>query len=103
MATYGKICEFIELEETWTQYVERLKQYFLANDGDDASKRRAILLSVSGTKTYALARDLLQNGNGETGGESLQEDCRGTGKACFSQTKRDSGTVIISQPKSKGR
>jgi len=65
----------------WTQYVERLDQYFLANDGHDASKRRAILLSVCGSKTYALARDLLQAG--ETGGDSLQEDCRATGKAFF--------------------
>lgn len=60
MATYGKIGEFIESEETWTQYIERLEQYFLANDLEDASKQRAILLSVCGSKTYALARDLLQ-------------------------------------------
>ena len=60
MATYGKIGEFTESEETWTQYVERLEQYFLANDVEDVAKRRAILLSVCGSKTYALARDLLQ-------------------------------------------
>ena len=60
MATYGKIGEFKESEETWTQYVERLEQYFLANEVTDATKKRAILLSVCGSKTYALARDLLQ-------------------------------------------
>ena len=60
MATYGKIGEFKESEESWTQYVERLEQYFLANEVDDVAKRRAILLSVCGSKTYALARDLLQ-------------------------------------------
>ena len=32
----------------------------LANDVEDAGKKRAILLSVCGSKTYALARDLLQ-------------------------------------------
>ena len=60
MATYGKIGEFKESEESWTQYLERLEQYFLANEVEDAGKRRAILLSVCGSKTYALARDLLQ-------------------------------------------
>ena len=60
MATYGKIGEFTESEETRTQYVERLEQYFLANDVEDVAKRHAILLSVCGSKTYALARDLLQ-------------------------------------------
>ena len=44
MATYGKIGEFTESEETWTHYVERLEQYFLANDVEDVAKRRAILL-----------------------------------------------------------
>ena len=39
---------------------ERLEQYFLANEVEDVAKRRAILLSVFGSKTYALARDLLQ-------------------------------------------
>ena len=60
MATYGKIGEFKESEESWTQYVERLEQYFLANEVEDVAKRRAILLGVCGSKTYALARDLLQ-------------------------------------------
>jgi len=60
MTTYGKIGEFKESEESWTQYIERLEQYFLANDVEDAGKKRAILLSVCGSKTYALARDLLQ-------------------------------------------
>ena len=60
MATYGKIGEFKESEESWTQYVERLEQYFLANEVEDVAKRRAILLTVCGSKTYALARDLLQ-------------------------------------------
>ena len=40
--------------------MERLEQYFPANDVEDAAKQRAILLSVCGSKTYALARDLLQ-------------------------------------------
>ncbi|XP_068735333.1 uncharacterized protein [Montipora capricornis] len=60
MATYGKVGEVKESEETWTHDLERLGQYFLANEVDEAGKKRAILFSVCGSKTYALARDLLQ-------------------------------------------
>ena len=60
METYGKIGKFNESEESWTQYVERIEQYFLANEVEDAAKKRAILLSACRSKTYALARDLLQ-------------------------------------------
>ena len=49
-----------ESEESWTHYIERLEQYFLANEVDEVGKKRAILLSVCGSKTYTLARDLLQ-------------------------------------------
>ena len=38
----------------------RLEQYFLANEVEGVVKCRAILLSVCGSKMYALARDLLQ-------------------------------------------
>ena len=37
-----------------------VEQYFLSNEVEDVGKRRIILLSVCGSKTYALARDLLQ-------------------------------------------
>ena len=40
--------------------MERLEQCLLANDVEDLAKRQAILLSVCGSKMYALARDLLQ-------------------------------------------
>ena len=60
MATYGNVGEFKESEESWTQYAERLEQYFAANEIKDAKKQRAILLSVCGSKTYGLICDLLQ-------------------------------------------
>ena len=60
MATYGNVGEFRESVESWTQYVERLDQYFEANEVTDGKKKRAILLSVCGSKTYKLIRDLLQ-------------------------------------------
>ena len=60
MALYGNVGEFKESEKSWTQYVERLDQYFLANEITDEDKQRAILLSVCGSKTYSLLRDILQ-------------------------------------------
>ena len=60
MATYGNVGEFRGSVESWTQYAERLDQYFEANEIKDGKKKRAILLSVCGSKTYGLIRDLLQ-------------------------------------------
>ena len=60
MALYGIVGEFKESEESWIQYVEWLEQYFLANEITDGKKQRAILLSVCGSKTYGLLRDILQ-------------------------------------------
>ena len=45
--------------EDWAPYVERMDQYFLANDVTEAAKKRAIFLSVVGDKTYKLIRDLV--------------------------------------------
>ena len=61
MATHGSLSEFAESQENWTTYVERLEQYFTANDiaADAKEKRRAILLSSCGTATYQLIRNLL--------------------------------------------
>lgn len=64
MAAFGKIDTFQEGEETFEHYTERLEQYFEANDiGNteeaDKSKRRAILLTVCGSKIYNLISDLL--------------------------------------------
>ena len=52
--------EFKESEESWTQYAERLEQYFAANEIEEEKKQRAILQSVCERKTCRLIRDLLQ-------------------------------------------
>ena len=57
MATHGHLSEYSSAED-WASYTERMDQYFLANDVSDAAKKRAILLSVVGNKTYTLIRDL---------------------------------------------
>lgn len=57
MANHGKAEEY-DLQEEWSQYIERLEYYFEANGVESADKQRAILLSVCGSKTYKLIRNL---------------------------------------------
>lgn len=63
MATaFGKIDEY-QTGQDWTEYVERLEFYFLANDigkekDTDLLKRKSILLTVCGSQTYSLIRNL---------------------------------------------
>lgn len=73
-ATYRNEGEFNESEESWTQYPERLEQYFLANKIEDDKQQRAILLSIYGSKTYGLIWDLLQTK--KTGYSALQVICK---------------------------
>ncbi len=54
--------QFDPAVEQWTQYVERLEQFFVANDvtGEDKKdKRRATFLSVMGRDAYNLLRSLI--------------------------------------------
>jgi len=39
--------------------VERVNLYLVANNIDDAAKKRAVLLTVGGPKTYHVIRDLI--------------------------------------------
>lgn len=50
MATYGKIVESKESEESWAQYIERLEQYFRGNDIEDAGKKARESTSASETR-----------------------------------------------------
>ena len=62
MALLGKIEQYDPEQEEWPQYVERLEQFFEANDltGDaKADKRWATFLSVIGPAPYKLLRSLL--------------------------------------------
>ena len=56
---HGHYAEFNGVAEDWTVYVERLQNYFVANDVESEGKKRAILLSVCGPATYRLIRNLL--------------------------------------------
>ena len=59
MNNFGNIGEFEAERETWPLYVERLKQFFEANDVTAHGKQRAILLSVCGADTYKLISSLV--------------------------------------------
>ena len=54
----GKFDSFDGSLESWSEYQERLEQHFLANDVDQAEKKRALLLSLCGRMTFKLARNL---------------------------------------------
>ena len=61
-AVLGKVDVFDTQHEEWPQYVERLDQFFEANDltGDaKATKRRATFLTVIGPGPYKLLRSLI--------------------------------------------
>ena len=44
MAVHGQLNEFEPNEEDWQSYVERIKQYFAANEITVAERKRAILI-----------------------------------------------------------
>lgn len=58
-AVIGSVTEFCEDEDTFQNYVERLEQFFIANGIVDDVKKRAVLLSSVGAKTYKLVGNLL--------------------------------------------
>ena len=58
---YGAISEFMPSEENWDQYIERLSCYFEANDITVEAKKKAIFLSIVGSKTYTILRGLSDN------------------------------------------
>ena len=58
MPTIGSLKEYNEKEEDWESYVERLEQYFIAND-IHADKKVAVLISTIGANTYGLMKDIL--------------------------------------------
>ncbi len=58
MPTIGSLREFNDKEEEWESYIERLEQYFIANNVE-ADKKVAVLISTVGANTYALMKDIL--------------------------------------------
>ena len=59
MALLGKIDSFNLKSDDICEYLERVEQYFFANDIEDAKKKPAIFLTVIGNDTYSLLRNLV--------------------------------------------
>ena len=59
MATHGKVGEFDPENDDWELYTERVKFYFEAHGIKNVDKRRAILLTAMGNKSYKLLRSLV--------------------------------------------
>ena len=56
----GTVGEFKDGEDTWNNYIARLEQFFVANDIGDVKKKRAILLTSVGARTFKLICSLTQ-------------------------------------------
>ena len=59
MAATGTLGRFFDGTSDWDQYVERLENFFLANDIVDDAKKRAVFLSVIGPSSYKTLRNLV--------------------------------------------
>ena len=60
MSTFGKIDEYVEESGDWTEYIERMGHFFLANGMmSDDDKKRVVLRSSCGSHTYSLFRSLV--------------------------------------------
>lgn len=58
-ALYGHVGEFVEGQEEWPLYVERLEHYLAANSVTDDEKKHTVFLSVAGPKAYKLLSSLV--------------------------------------------
>ena len=58
MTSYGRIKEFHPEEESIESYLERVELFFTANEVAD-EKKVAVFLSIIGSKTYAILRNLV--------------------------------------------
>ena len=58
MATIGQIKEYVEGQEDFECYIERVEQFFEANEIDE-NKWVAVLLTVIGAPTYGLLKNLV--------------------------------------------
>ena len=74
MATIGRIEEFREDKEEWSQYAERLEHFFAANGITSNDKKRSVFLTVIGARAYKQLRSLIAPAKpGETDFATLSE------------------------------
>ena len=56
---FGNIEPFDQRNDNWNEYVERVEQLLIANEIAEATKKVAILLTVIGSDTYTLLRNVI--------------------------------------------
>ena len=59
MALFGQLGEFVEGQEEWQQYAERMGHFLAANGVTTEERKRSIFLLVIGPKTYKLLCSLV--------------------------------------------
>ena len=59
MPFFGTLGEFNARNESWETYVDRMDEFFVANNVTQATTKRAILNSNVGTTTYQLLANLV--------------------------------------------
>lgn len=59
MESKNTFSEFDDTNDSWIEYVERLEHFFVANDIETEAKKKSVMLSSCGNKTYRLFRNLL--------------------------------------------
>ncbi|KAK6178640.1 hypothetical protein SNE40_011170 [Patella caerulea] len=59
VASFRKVEPFSEECDDFQLYVEKLEQYFLANDIEGEEEMKSVFLSNIGAKTYKLSRNLV--------------------------------------------
>ena len=59
MTTLGKTDKFIPATGDWTQYIERMNRFFIANKISEEPRKKAVLLSSGGAETCSLLRNLV--------------------------------------------
>ena len=56
----GSVERFDINSDNWLEYVERVEQYFIANEIEAEAKKKGILLTVIGGEAYTLLRSLTE-------------------------------------------
>ena len=65
MALFGRIGEFHESQEPWSQYVQQLEQFFTANDFADSKKAAAFLATIGPNAFHILSNSVAPRQPGE--------------------------------------
>ena len=93
MATIGRIEEFREDKEEWSQYAERLEHFFAANNITNNDKKRSVFLTVIGARAYKQLRSLIAPAKpGET---DFCDVIRSYAESLRTCTLRDSAAIQI--------